>query len=193
MKPTTYSGLFVCALATLAVLISAGCASTIETFVDYDEQADFAAYETFSWIGEHPLVTAPRLAQATNPFLEGRIQDAVSAELRARGYRFEAIGNEVDFVVSFSVAARHEMSVESYPSAYRGRWRWGGAYLGDSVSVESTTEGMLSIDVFDGKTKSPVWHGRAQKNLTSADEKLRSSIITDAVAEVLKDFPPTAY
>lgn len=189
MNPYFYLRLW----AALAVLGLAGCATTIDTFVDYDKQVDFSKYETFSWISEHPMATAPRMAQAVNPLMEGRIQDAISRELRTRGYRFEPVGSDVDFVVSFSVSARKEMSVESYPTAYRGRWRWGGAYIGDSVSVRSTMEGMLSIDIFDGNTKSPAWHGRATKDLTPADQTLRSSIISDAVKGILVDFPPTAY
>lgn len=180
--------------AALILLCLSGCATTnIDSYADYDARVDFTNYQTFSWISDHPMVSSRKVNEASNPFMESRIQDAISKELRTLGYTFKPVGSDADFVVSFSVAARKEMSIESYPTAYRGTWRWGGAYLGDSVSVNSTTEGMLSIDLFDGETKSPAWHGRASKSLTSADKKLRSSIINDAVAEILKQFPPAAY
>ena len=179
-------------IAGLIVLGGSGCATTIDTFVDYDRQVDFSEYKTFSWVSEHPLIVPPIIEHAANPFTESRIQDAISSELRARGFTFKPVGSDVDFVVSFSITARKEISVESYPVAYRGRWGWGGATIGESVSVDSTTEGTLSIDIFDEASKSPAWHGWARKKLTTADKRLRSSIISDAVAEILKGFPPTA-
>lgn len=175
---------------TLTVVSLTGCASTIETYSDYDRGAAFSEYDTFAWISEHPMVSSPKQAAATNPFMETRIQDAIQNELTLRGYRLVASDDDADFVVSFSVGGRKEMSVESYPVAYRNRWTWGGAYIGDSVSVESTTEGVLAIDLFDAETKAPIWHGVAKKNLTAAEEKLRGSIIQDSVAAVLAEFPP---
>ena len=179
------------AVLALAIIGMTGCASTIETFSDSDESVALADYETFAWIGEHPMVSSPKNATGANPFLESRIQDAIQQELTSRGYRLKQSDVDADFVVSFSVGGRKEMSVESYPVAYRHRWTWGGAYIGDSVSVESTTEGMLAIDFFDAETKSPIWHGLAKKNLTAAEENLRGSIIQDAVAAVLGNFPPS--
>lgn len=190
MKHSTNNVPLIRVFVALSTIALGGCATSFDTIVDYDDQVNFAEYRTFSWISEEPMVLAPRIAQATNPFMESRIQDAISTELSEQGYRFEPVGSDVDFVVAFSVAARKEMNVESYPYAYRGRWQWGYGNIGDSVSVRSTTEGMLSIDVFDGETRSPAWHGRATKNLTPADQQLRSSVITDAVQEILKNFPP---
>lgn len=167
-----------------------GCASTIETFSDHDASVAFDDYETFAWISEHPMVSSPGNAVAANPFMEDRIQDAIRHELTSRGYRLVQRDGDADFVVSFSVGGRKELSVESYPVAYRNRWTWGGAYIGDSVSVESNTEGVLAIDLFDAESKSPIWHGVARKNLTSAEQKLRGSIIQESVAAVLAEFPP---
>ena len=180
-------------LATVAAILSlSGCATSISTHTDYDARVSFSDYQSYAWISEEPLITAPGMAVAASPFLEGRIQQAIRNELDAQGFRFAADPADADFVVSFSVAARRDISVDSYPVAYRTGWRWGTTYIGDSVTVDDSTEGMLSIDFFDQKTKSPIWHGVARKNLTTADEKLQSSIVRDAVREVLKSFPPTS-
>ena len=179
-------------VAVVAALSLSGCATSIQTHTDYDSNASFSDYQTYAWISEKPLITAPRMAVAASPFLEGRIQQAIRNELDAQGYRFAENPTDADFVISFSVGARRDISVESYPVAYRSGWRWGTAYIGDSVTVDDSTEGMLSIDFFDQQTKSPIWHGVARKDLTTADEKLQSSIVRDAVHEILKSFPPTS-
>ena len=179
-------------LAPMAMMVLglAGCASTIETFSDHDNSVAFENYESFAWISDHPMVSSPKRAATSNPFMEPRIKDAIQDELISRGYRFVQQDEDADFVVSFSVGGRKELSIESYPVAYRNRWTWGGAYIGESTSVESHTEGVLSIDLFDAGTKSPIWHGVAKKNLTASEANLRGSIIEDAVAAVLAEFPP---
>ena len=182
-------GIAAITIACISLGVS-GCATPISTYTDYDRTVPFDDYEVFSWISEKPLVTAPRTATVVNPFVESRIMAAVRKELTAQGYRFAENNSEADFVVSFAIGARQDISVDSYPVAYRSGWRWGTTYIGDKVSVDHTTEGMLSIDFFDQATRSPVWHGVAKKNLTTADEQLRTSIIDDAVREVLRSFPP---
>ena len=177
------------AIAAVAILGIGGCATPIDTFSDYDNGFAFENLESFAWISDNPMKASPRNA-AVNPFLEGRVKDAIRNELTARGYRYERSASRADFVVSFSVGGRKELNVDSYPVAYRHHWTWGGAYFGESVSVEQSTEGTLAIDFFSATTKSPIWHGIAHKNLTSAEEKLRGSIINDAVSAILAEFPP---
>ncbi|MDJ0748193.1 MAG: DUF4136 domain-containing protein [Woeseiaceae bacterium] len=177
------------AIVVVAVFGIGGCATKIDTFVDHDSRVAFHDLETFAWISEHPLVSSSQYA-AANPFLEARIQDAIQDELTSRGYRFVEDDSAADFVISFSVGGRKDLSVESYPVAYRNRWTLGGTYIGESVSVEQNTEGTLAIDFFSANTRSPIWHGVARKNLTAAEEKLRGSIIRDAVAAILVEFPP---
>lgn len=176
-------------LVAFAVFGATGCATNIDTFSDHDGQVAFGDLDTFAWIDEHPMVASSNIA-AVNPFLESRIQEAIQRELTSRGYRLVQEDTEADFVVSFSVGGRKELSVESYPVAYRNRWTWGGAYIGESVSVEENTEGVLAIDFFSAQSRSPIWHGVARKNLTAAEQKLRGSIIKDAVAAILAEFPP---
>ncbi|MDJ0751802.1 MAG: DUF4136 domain-containing protein [Woeseiaceae bacterium] len=179
------------ALIVAAFLALSGCATPIDTYSDHDASVDFANYKTFTWISDHPMVASPSGAAVSNPFMESRIQEAIRSELTMRGYRLVGNAKDADFVVSFSVGGRKELSVESYPIAYRGRWAWGSAYVGDSMSVDSSTEGVLAIDVFDARSKSPIWHGVAKKNLTEAEENLRGSIIQDSVAAILGEFPPS--
>jgi len=171
------------------MLLIVGCGSSIRTFVDYNESVNFETYETFSWISDNPLVAVPGAASPYT-FLESQIQESIRSSLTQLGYQFQPIGAETDFTVSFSVGARQEFFVDLYPEIYRNNWRWGRQYIGNTAEVNSITEGTLSIDIFDVNLRSPVWHGRAQKTLSTADQNLQSSIISDAVEEILNEFPP---
>lgn len=175
-----------------AALLLCGCTTTTDIFTDRDAAVDFSRYHTFSWIDEHPLIVGGGAAALANPLMQARIQRAITEELTARGFEFVPVGGEADLVVSFTAGARQEVSVDSYPAAYRSGRYWGGAYIGDSVDVRSTTEGALAIDFFDTETKAAVWHGRAERRLSKTDRERRTALIEEAVAAILADFPSPA-
>lgn len=178
--------------AGAAVLVLTGCATNISTQTDYDRSVSFDQYQKFAWISDSPLAVPPKIAASISPFTEKRIQQAIQSELTGRGYVFVSDREAADLTVAFSIGARRELSVDSYPVAYRSGWPWAPAIVGNEVSVENSTEGSLAIDFFDRRTKQPIWHGIAKKKLSTADENLTTSIIQDSVREVLKPFPPTA-
>ena len=172
-------------LAALCMLAT-GCA-TINAKSDYDESADFGAYQTFGWISEHPLVMSdPTIA---SPLFEGRAMNAIAQTLQASGYRLIEDASKADFAVSFSLGARDQIRVNSYPTAYRGNWAWGGPYY-QEVDVRNYTEGTLSIDLFDVKRRQPVWHGWAVKTTSNSDRANPSAVITEVIETILTQFPP---
>jgi hypothetical protein len=178
-----------CALVTISVcLLASGCES-ISATSDYDRSFDFSSYHTFSWISNSPLIGK---TPETSPLSEGRIENAVTDVLTQKGYRFVDVGNPADFVIAFTVGARQQVRVTStpYPGGYgMTPHMWGRPYYQD-IDVREFTEGRLAIDVFDTRSKQPVWHGHATKSITSADQKNRDELINKAVAAILKDFPP---
>jgi hypothetical protein len=116
-----------------------------------------------------------------------RIQEAVDARLTAMGYGKIQSASQADFVVSFTVGARDRLDTEAYPVPYRGPWLW--EFRWTAVDVQVYREGTLSIDLFDGKSRQPVWHGWARKIITDADEADPGPAIKSAVSKILRRFP----
>jgi hypothetical protein len=52
------------------------------------------------------------------------------------------------------------------------------------------TEGTLSIDIFDGHSHQPVWHGWGSKRITERDVQRAAELIPPAVQRILRGFPP---
>lgn len=173
------------AMAIVSLAIVAGCTS-LKAEHDYDPSADFASYQSFSWIGPRPL-----LAGGQSPLLEGRLMRLTEETLRAKGYHFVSNPEDADFVVAFTVGSRERVRVDSYPSAYRHPYRWGGyPYAANEVSVRQYTEGRLAIDVFDVQRHGPVWHGWATKTITSSDQADPEPVIRSIIAAIMANFPP---
>jgi hypothetical protein len=176
-------------VAAALVSMFAACATTFETHADHDRKQNFGTYRTFAWISDQPMMTAPGEARAS-PLNQRRIEEAIEKEFTAKGFRKVAERDTADFVVSYTVGARDRLDVQSYPTPYRGPWLWGWPYFGHDVDVTSYREGTLAIDVFDGKTHQPVWHGWASRRISDADVKNAAELIPPAVASILKKFPP---
>jgi Domain of unknown function (DUF4136) len=177
-------------LLLAAVLFVAGCAATLQARSDHDASQNFSHYHTFAWMADEPMVGPPGEVNRVSPLNRRRIVDAIETELRAKGFQQTPDRAAADFVVAYTVGARDRIDAQSYPAPYSGMWHWGWPYYGRDVDVRTYTEGTLAIDVFDGTTHQPVWHGWASKRVTAHDVKHAAEQIPPAVAAILKDFPP---
>jgi hypothetical protein len=170
-----------------------GCA-TVKSGAHHDEFASFGNYQSFAWIADKPLILGDGDQPSISPLAEKKIVQAINDELTGKGFTYSENPDQADFVVAYTVGTREKIVATSYPTAYRGRWGWhlyGRYYYQTEVVHRTYTEGTLGIDIFDGKTKKPVWHGWASKTVTSADRNDPSPAIEEAVAEIIKRFPPS--
>jgi hypothetical protein len=178
-------------LVSMMLLATATGCQTFNTTTDYDSSFNFANYHTFSWVSKSPLISK---SAEVSPLAEGRIMNAVKADLTQKGFRFVDDPAKADFVVAFTLGSRQQVRVTSNPYAASygyGAYTWGRPYYQD-IDVREFTQGRLAIDIFDVRIKEPVWHGHATKSISSSDQKNAEDVINKAVAAILKPFPPTS-
>ena len=187
--------LFVILLST----VLSGCASGFSAVYDYDREHDFSDHQKWAWISEHPM-TVGEVANMPSPLIEPRIMAAIESNLFAKG--FDRVDNpaDADFVVAFTIGSREKIKVDSYPTYYGGYAypsRWGGPYygmgmgMGTETRVREYTQGRIAVDVFDVSDQVPVWHGVAEKSITSSDRKNTEETINAAVTAVMSGYPPS--
>jgi hypothetical protein len=177
-------------IVATTVLFITGCATTMETQSDHDPSQSFSGYSTFAWIADQPMMVPPAQVARVSPLNRKRIEDAIESELAAKGFRKSPDRAEASFVVSYTIGARYRVDVRSFPAPYTGPWRWGWPYYWNDVDARMYTEGTLAIDVFDGATHQPVWHGWASKRILAQEVEQAAQEIPLTVAAILKDFPP---
>lgn len=188
MNPSRRAGFLVSSVVGVAVAGLAACA-TLQVGSDFDRTADLAAYKAFAWM--------PREHYGTrNPLTVQRAKDSIQSVLVSKGFSYVDDPAKADFLVDFTVGARDRTDVRSYPAPYSdlGWWGrpgwWGYRYWGDQIDVHQYREGVLSIDMFDVRSRRPVWHGWAKKELSQADTQHPEAAIRTGVAAVLEAFPP---
>jgi hypothetical protein len=178
-------------ITIVAAFAAITACATINTGSHYDETINFGAYKTFSWIGDVPYITDDSSARIS-PLSQSKIQSAIRSELEKKGYSFTDDRDSANFVVAYTVGTREKLQTTSYPVDYRGSWGWhvrGSYYYVRESTVHRYTEGTLGVDIFDGESKKPVWHGWAEKTITESDRKDPSSVIREGVAKLFLSFP----
>lgn len=176
-------------LLTIAGLL--GACATINTGSYADEDADFSAFQSFSWIDDSPYIATASVVRV-NPLVLSMIDANMQAQLEQRGYQFVEDREAADLLVAYTVGTREKIRMESYPVGYRGHWGWHypySHYYFRHVSVENYTQGSLGVDIFDNETGKPVWHGWAEKTVTEDDRANPGPAIEAGIAKLFQSFP----
>jgi hypothetical protein len=154
---------FVIALA--AGLLAGPVLAKPKVSADTTPGANFAAYQTFAFVNAQPPA-------GMNAVAYERIRLGVEQGLTGKGF---TKGDPGDLSVIITVGARDKTDVETW-----GVW-------GRQLDIHQYTVGQLSVDVFDTKTKQPLWHGQATETVTPG--KVDPQKVETAVAEVMAKFP----
>jgi hypothetical protein len=161
--------------AIVLVFLTVSFGFTQHVKFDYDHNADFSKYKTFSWIKE------PVTPQ--DPLMKRRIIDGINGQLMAKGLRL--VDSNGDLAVSVNVATQQKQTLNTFYDGF-GPWAWG---MGGVATVETFTEGTIVADLFDGKTKKVVWRGVATKDISSKPGKVTQQI-DKAIEKLFKKYPP---
>lgn len=171
--------------AFLTILIACGPSITVSS--DYDKNADFASFKTFSFTEEVDKL------QISSLNLQ-RAKDAITEELAKKGVTKAT--SSPDLLCDIKVRARMEQSATATTSGYPYygagyRYGYGGGFSTTSINVENYTVGTVFIDLIDAKKNQLVWQGRGEKTIDeNASAEKRESRIKEGVARIFEKYPP---
>jgi hypothetical protein len=146
---------------------------------DYDHNANFSQYKTYSW----------QKVQTKDPLLVDRIKSAVNSALAAKGWKEVPAGGDVAvFAIEMT---RNQQTLDTFYDGFGGGRRWGGfGGFGDATTtVETYKVGTLVIDLFDGKTEKLIWRSSSSDTLSdNADKNTKN--LDKGVNKMFQHFPP---
>jgi hypothetical protein len=166
-------------IATFFVLTAASFAQQVKT--DYDHNADFGQYRTFSW----------EKVKTQDPLLVNRIKDAVNGALTAKGWTQVESGGDV-CILAMEIT-QNQQTLNTFYDGFGGGWRWRGlGGFGDATTTTETYQvGTLVVDLFDAKTKTLIWRGSSSDTLSSNADK-NTKNLDKGVQKMFAHFPPEA-
>ena len=130
------------------MLLFAGRSSAQDVKTDYDRNANFGHYKTYSW----------ERVQTRDPLMVDRIKSAVNGVLAAKGLMEVPSGGDLSVIAMETT--KDQQTLDTFYNNLGGGWRWGG--FGDATTTTHTYKvGTLVIDLFDTNTKQLLWRGSA--------------------------------
>jgi Domain of unknown function (DUF4136) len=158
------------------MLLFAGRSSAADVKTDYDRNANFAQYKTYSW----------ERVQTRDPLMVDRIKSAVNGSLAAKGLTEVPTGGDLS-IVAIEVT-HNQQTLDTFYNNFGGGRRFGG--FGDATTTTETYRvGTLVVDLSDPATKKIVWRGSASDTLSDKSEKNIDNL-DKGVVKMFKKFPP---
>jgi hypothetical protein len=158
---------------------------------DYNHQADFAQFHTYSWGN----------VKTSDPFYVDRIKQGVDKELQAKGWQLVTSGASATIFASDNLHNQKEVQTmyDGFGGGWGGGWGWGGwgwggfgnpGGFGDATTTTTKQPvANLVVDIFDGNSKNLLWRGLATEDLSTNANKNTKSLDSD-IARMFKNFPP---
>jgi hypothetical protein len=165
---------------TLMILFLVAGSLAQEINTDYDRNADFSHYKTFSF----------EKVETKDPLWVDRITAAVGGELTAKGLTQVASGGDIAIIAIGMETDRQTLNTfyDTFPGGWG--WRWGSGYGDATTTTETYTVGTLVVDLFDRKTKALLWRGSASNTLSNSSTNNIKNF-DKSVKKLFKGFPRT--
>ena len=163
------------------VLVVAGTSSAQQVKTDYDRNANFGQYKTYSW----------KQVKTSDPLSVDRIKNSVNAALAAKGWTQVDSGGDVS-ICAIEIT-QDQQTLNTFYDGFGGGWGWrrfGGGGFGDATTTTETYKvGTLVVDLFDTKTKQLIWRGSSSDTLSNNSNKNIQNL-DKGVEKLFKQFPP---
>ena len=145
---------------------------------DYDHNANFGQYKTYSW----------EKVQTKDPLMVDRIKSAVNSALTAKGWTEVPSGGDVE--VFALETTQNQQTLDTFYNGFGGGRRWGFGGFGDATTtVETYKVGTLVVDLFDAKTEKLIWRSSSSDTLSDKADK-NTKNLNKGVNKMFQHFPP---
>jgi hypothetical protein len=163
------------------MLLFAAKLSAQQVKTDYDRNANFPQYKTYSW----------EQVKTKDALDVDRIKTAVNAVLAAKGWTQVDSGGDVS-IVAMEIT-RDQQTLNTFYNGFGGGWGWrrfGGGGFGETTTTTETYKvGTVVVDLFDTKTKQLIWRGASSDTLSNNSDKNIKNL-DKGVQKMFKQFPP---
>lgn len=117
--------------------------------------------------------------------VDQRIQNALSAELKRKGFRPGSY-TDINFFVAYTYGLQQQVDVLVAKSKEQGN-----EWISIVVAAKDYVNGAMLVQVIDARSMEPVWLGvfNADIQLASVDEQTKQERVGYAVRQLLQTFP----
>jgi Domain of unknown function (DUF4136) len=135
---------------------------------------------SFAWAGAFHG-NSPLRNTLANPINEDRLRTAIAAHLKSG---IQSAPGNADCLVGYGIGSTQVVDYDGgygwgYP--YGWGWGWPGPYV--------YREGIISVDVYDARSRQPLWHASVNQSLYGVSGAEAEKRIDAAVAAIFTKYP----
>jgi hypothetical protein len=167
----------------VALVLFTSC-NPVYTDIDYDPNAEFLSYHTFSWL-EVPSADPKNATQAReqSPLMAKRIRQGIHNELDKKGVQYIEEGGSLLVIYYLGSQQMTEITKTMYSA--------GDRVGGGGATVRDIDKGTLIVDLIDSSTMELVWRGTAENSQRTDVSQDKINETTDkAIKQLFKKYPP---
>jgi Domain of unknown function (DUF4136) len=172
-------------LATAAPWMLAACetlsvTSDVNTPLIHNVQCHTAA-----WAGSFQGNSAI-LSTIANPLNEARLRAAIAAQLSTKGV--QTVTANPDCLIGYGIGARNVVEGWGPGWGWGAGWGWGPGW-GWYGPPYAYREGLIAVDLYDARTRQPLWHAYVHQDLFGLTGAKAEQRIDAAVAAIFTKYP----
>jgi hypothetical protein len=142
---------------------------------------------SFAWAGTFRS-DSPLRGTIANPLNESRLRTAIASSLQTKG--LQPATADAECLVGYGIGIRNVMD-GVYPYGWGGGWGWRYGYVGGwgTYGPYVYREGIVAVDLYDARSRQPIWHASVDQNLSGATGEKADQKIKAAVAAIFTKYP----
>jgi hypothetical protein len=120
-----------------------------------------------------------------NPLNADRLRVAIESNMAAKGIQKAANRRSAECIVGYAIGTRQVF--DDFYGDFGIGWGWGGGFGYDGPYVRDETR--IAVDLFDAKTRVPIWHASVSQSVTDLSGPNAVEKINAATAAIFTKFP----
>lgn len=184
-------------LAGSALAALSAC-TTLPVTSDSNPNLAASNCHTFAFLQEH-VANVDQPAAFGNPMNAERLRIAVESNLAAKGIQRVADRAAAECTVGYAMGTRQVIdqfySGLGFGWGYGWGYGWGSRGFGGALGYDGPfvrNETRIAVDLFDAKSRAPIWHGAVSQNFSELTGPNAATKINAAAAAIFAKFPGSA-
>jgi len=181
------------ALAVGGAIVALQACTALPVHTDINPSMSVASCHTYVFADEH-VANTDQASAFGNPLNADRLRTAIEYNLATKGIQKVANRRTAECVVGYAMGTRQVF--DDYYGGFGVGWGWGGGwgrrgYGGfgyDGPFVRDETR--ISIDLFDAKSRIPIWHASVSQSVADLSGPNAVAKINLAASAIFAKFPP---
>jgi len=179
-------------LAVGGAIVALQACTALPVHTDVNPSMSVAGCHTYAFADEH-VANTDQPSAFGNPLNADRLRTAIEYNLTAKGIQKVADRRSAECVVGYAMGTRQVF--DDYYGGFGVGWGWGGGwgrrgYGGfgyDGPLVRDETR--ISVDVFDAKSRVPIWHASVSQSVSDLSGPNAVEKINLAANAIFTKFP----